>query len=237
MRWPRIPGEPPILSPATSAPSLTTLRKIGLLDERWTLAKPQRRPCDRQFLGQPVYLNAPKHRPIESPIARRHQLGGRHAVDLCLEALVEHLRVVAFEASQGANISGAEVRFKGRDRPLSDLTLPQRLPQGRFWTLSRNEETRLESGFPAYSGGGIRTRDLRVIRMSREIRWTTWSPVSSGFLAIELRGDRLESVGAPASPCRQSLLPWPGRDGRFAAREVPFPPCAVRALQGPQDLP
>jgi hypothetical protein len=28
-----------------------------------------------------------------------------------------------------------------------------------------------------------------------EICWTTWSTVSSGFRQIELRGDRLESVG------------------------------------------
>jgi len=29
----------------------------------------------------------------------------------------------------------------------------------------------------------------------REFGWTTWGTVSSGFRGIELRGDRLESVG------------------------------------------
>lgn len=33
------------------------------------------------------------------------------------------------------------------------------------------------------------------MRMDRELVWTTWSPVSSGFRGIELRGVRLESVG------------------------------------------
>jgi len=33
------------------------------------------------------------------------------------------------------------------------------------------------------------------MRMDRELVWTTWSTVSGGFRAIELRGDRLESVG------------------------------------------
>src|SRR3954454_24694408 len=31
-------------------------------------------------------------------------------------------------------------------------------------------------------------------------RWTTWDTISSGFREIELRGDRLESVGLVA-PC------------------------------------
>ena len=46
-----------------------------------------------------------------------------------------------------------------------------------------------------YSGGGIRTRDLRVMSSIGEIGWTTWGTVSSGFREIELRGDHLESVG------------------------------------------
>jgi len=33
------------------------------------------------------------------------------------------------------------------------------------------------------------------MRMVRELVWTSWRPVSRGFRAIELRGDRPESVG------------------------------------------
>jgi hypothetical protein len=46
-------------------------------------------------------------------------------------------------------------RFKGWNRPHFELTLPQ----GPFSTDLRspeNAETRLISGFPSYSGGGIR---------------------------------------------------------------------------------
>ena len=32
-----------------------------------------------------------------------------------------------------------------------------------------------------YSGGGIRTRDLRVMSLDRESCWATWGTVSSGF--------------------------------------------------------
>ena|ERR1051326_549285 len=45
------------------------------------------------------------------------------------------------------------------------------------------------------SGGGIRTRDLRVMSFVRGVGWTTWNPVSSGIREIELRGVRLEYVG------------------------------------------
>jgi len=75
------------------------LRKVGLLDERGAWAKPQRRPCDRQFLGQPVYLHAAKHCSIETPVALGQQLGRRHVVDLTLETLVEHLRVVGSKSA------------------------------------------------------------------------------------------------------------------------------------------
>ncbi len=52
------------------------------------------------------------------------------------------------------------------------------------------------------------------MRMVRKTRWATWSPVSSGFRKIELRGDRLESVGhlapflAPADLLGLMLLPY-----------------------------
>jgi hypothetical protein len=55
---------------------------------------------------------------------------------------------------------------KGWNRPLSDLMLPQALPQGVFCPILRspqNAKTRLISRFSSYSGGGIRTRDLRVM--------------------------------------------------------------------------
>src|SRR5665811_2394280 len=41
----------------------------------------------------------------------------------------------------------------------------------------------------------IRTCDLRFRSLTPQTRWTTWSPVSSGFRQIEPRWDRLESVG------------------------------------------
>lgn len=47
-------------------------------------------------------------------------------------------------------------------------------------------------GIPAtagfYTGGPLMSPSLAY-------RWATWSKVSSGFREIELRGDRLESVG------------------------------------------
>jgi hypothetical protein len=43
--------------------------------------------------------------------------------------------------------------------------------------------------------GRIRICDLRVMRLILGIGWTTWGTILSGFREIDLRGDRLESVG------------------------------------------
>ena len=45
------------------------------------------------------------------------------------------------------------------------------------------------SGAFSYSGGGIRTRDLRVMSPNQGIRWTMWDTVSSGFREIEIGWD------------------------------------------------
>ena len=85
-----------------------------------------------------------------------------------------------------ANVGGPEALRKGWNRPLSDLVLPQALPQGVFWPILRspkNTKTRLISGFPSYSGGRIRTCDLRVM-----------SPTS--YLAAPPRGvERILATG------------------------------------------
>src|SRR4051812_49182320 len=82
------------------------------------------------------------------------------------------------------------------------------------WALTRNEKRPRSGGrFWLYiwdSGGRIRTCDLRVMSPNLGCGWTTWGTVSSGFRDIELRGDRLESVGrvapfvAPAGYWRSS---------------------------------
>ena len=55
-------------------------------------------------------------------------------------------------------------------------------------------------------------------------RWTTWGTVSSGFREIELRGDRLESVGHLApflAPAKPSGIP--GYTDRMAKVMVSLP--------------
>jgi hypothetical protein len=51
----------------------------------------------------------------------------------------------------------------------------------------------------------------------RDIRWTTWNPISSGFRTIELRGDRLESVGHVA-PFVAPVLGLPASQNRLQLR-------------------
>jgi hypothetical protein len=61
----------------------------------------------------------------------------------------------------------------------------------------------------SYSGGGIRTRDLRVMSTAREFGWNTWSALQSGFREIKLHGNRLASVGLVApfvGPARLVIL-------------------------------
>jgi hypothetical protein len=49
------------------------------------------------------------------------------------------------------------------------------------------------------SGGGIRTRDLRVMSPIPRVCWTAWGSVSRGFCEIAVGWNRLESV-APVAP-------------------------------------
>jgi len=75
---------------------------------------------------------------------------------------------------------------------------PRACPRGHFAPFClhpRKTKTLRFAGLSPHSGGRIRTCDLRVMSLISEICWTTWSTVSSGFRQIELRGDRLESVG------------------------------------------
>src|SRR6187549_571573 len=99
-------------------------------------------------------------------------------------------RLFAFLAAE-RRWTGAAAQ--GLNRPHFDLTLPQGLPQRLFSAIlrsSKNAETRSISGFPSYSGGGIRTRDLRVM-----------SPTS--YLAAPPRGGRamLATVGGHGRNC------------------------------------
>src|SRR6478672_4349760 len=100
--------------------------------------------------------------------------------------------------------------------------LPQALPQGhfsRFLRSPKNAKARLISGLSSYSGGRIRTCDLRVMSPNQGFCWATWGTVSSGFCEIKIRGDRLGSVGhvapfvAPA-PCQ------PAGTDRVVLRDV-----------------
>jgi hypothetical protein len=65
------------------------------------------------------------------------------------------------------------------------------------------------------AGAGFEPATFGVMSLSLEIGWTTWGTVSSGFREIELRGDRLESVGhvapfvAPADrDCEHNSSRW-----------------------------
>jgi hypothetical protein len=66
-------------------------------------------------------------------------------------------------------------------------------------------------------------------------RWTTWDTISSGFREIELRGDRLESVGlvAPCVAPSELELAHPGKSAtspvRKPARYQPLPSRSMRA--------
>jgi len=79
-------------------------------------------------------------------------------------------------------------------------------------------------GIPLHKRGSanapdrIRTCDLRFRRLTPQTRWTTWSPVSSGFRRIELRGDRLESVGHVAP----IVAPGPPFSKRPVSQLVPL---------------
>jgi|SRR6188474_1058268 len=72
-------------------------------------------------------------------------------------------------------VGGPAAPFQGGwNRPHFDLTLPQRL-FSPILRSSKNAKTRSISGFPSYSGGGIRTRDLRVMSPARWLGWALWS--------------------------------------------------------------
>jgi hypothetical protein len=60
---------------------------------------------------------------------------------------------------------------------------------------AQNDKSPAFAELLSYSGGRIRTCDLRVMSPNLKSRWTTWGTVSSGFRGIEIGLDRLESVG------------------------------------------
>jgi hypothetical protein len=106
------------------------------------------------------------------------------------------------------------------------------------------------AGLPSYSGGGIRTRDLRVMSPNQGSRWTRWDEVSSGFREIEIGWDRLESVGhvapfvAPATSehVAGSMGPQPAkRCGSSSGGGSPLsgllPPAGGRAAPGARNVP
>src|SRR5260221_516939 len=85
----------------------------------------------------------------------------------------------------------------GWNRPLPNVILPQSLPQGHFSPFLRfpkNAKTRLISGFPSYSGGRIRTCDLRVMSPTSYLA----APPRGGLSILAMR--RLGSLGLRAGP-------------------------------------
>jgi hypothetical protein len=175
------------LPPSKSTASLRSIeaRALRACCETPTRLRSRRAFCPKRFKGVSVspsasIRNAPKLGSQRMPEIRRPHRTLKHPASFT---------------------GGPEALRKARNQPHFDLTLPQGLPHGLFSPFLRfpkNAKTRLISGFSSYSGGGIRTRDLRVMSPNQGSRWTTWGTVSSGFREIELRWDRLRSVGRVA---------------------------------------
>ncbi len=109
---------------------------------------------------------------------------------------------------QLSEVSTATPVMPGRDldRGLPEVLrvtscCPRRCPRGDFapYCLHRQiNKNPAFAGLSSYSGGGIRTRDLRVMSPNQGSRWATWGTASSGCREIEIGWDRLESVGVLA---------------------------------------
>src|SRR3954451_21117265 len=109
-----------------------------------------------------MYLHAAKYRPIESPVALWRQLGGRHVVDLRLETLVEHLRVVAFKGRHRRTHLERKARFTARNRAhLAPQLAPRPISHPIVCKTTKLKGPHLRAF--SYSGGRIRTCDLRVM--------------------------------------------------------------------------
>src|SRR3954447_16406395 len=116
----------------------------------------------------------------------------------------------------------ADRRHRSKSGTLSQTSCcPRRCPMAHFERLclrSQKDGNPANAGFPSYSGGRIRTCDLRVMSPNLGSRWTTWSTASSGFREIKLRGDRLESVGLLApflAPAAHEGVALCGRRGEI----------------------
>jgi hypothetical protein len=109
----------------------------------------------------------------------------------------------------GANGASSQADHQVRGHVASvmaatDARRNKTLLRRRGWaTVGSEHKGLLCRPFLFFSGGGIRTRDLRVMSPNLASHWTTWGTVSSGFREIEIGWNRLESV--------ELLAPFPAQ--------------------------